>query len=211
MDISLNRLPESMRVLSIECPDDYEWEFGDGWRNINLTRLTNLRELSLRHIYNSVDVPFDDTHLTGLTLLSSLSLCGFGPVDPSFLQATFPTLEKLELDLLRLTPDHPAVPPVPNAPLLRTLNLSLEKLGDTEGQGEDVAGHDIRFDLLPRLERLVLVGVRPNAASLLRLHGLRGLREVVLCCSEPRAAGVLLAGLPNVQCVDWERRVDFMP
>ena len=114
-------------------------------------------------------------------------------------------------DLLPLTSGHPSVPPVPNAPLLRTLLVSLSALAAERG-GEDVAEHDMRLDLLPRLERLVLVGARPDEASLLRLHGLRGLREVVLCSSEPLGpAGVLLAGLPNVQCVEWEHRHDCLP
>lgn len=193
--INLHDLPDSLTTLRLSFNDQ------DNARNVRIldaidgpldgplegivavriAHLTRLRDLDISLLDGLDHTALRMDSLSRLSRLARLTLGTVGQMDTAVLGGTFPSLKHLRLDV-NPAPHCPPVPPLPHAPLLSTLCLSLS------GTSYEHVDH-------PNIRPVPLhLGPLPQARDLCRYPHLRSLQ--LHCAELDGPAAVHLVSLP---------------
>lgn len=227
----LSQLPESLETLRIvlPSPDAGTINLGTDEEDLDLTRLTRLRHLTLVNTCDYDKVQFGADQMRCLTGLTSLHLEAFGPVGPHFLPPSMPHLVDLRMDLYYPSPDPDAVLPVlpadvrglpvspsasmlpvlPDAPKLSSLWLSMagtawERLQKFAPQPLPLPAIDL--GRWPLLRHLLLHMASLAEQDVLQLRSLNLASLELRDCEFEGLSGMLLAGDPTVTVRDLPQK-----
>ena len=193
---NLHDLPDSLTSLRIAFDDD---DLGHGMMvldddvsnlfTIRISHLTRLRDLEIALMINPDDEKVQMQSLSKLTDLTRLSLKRFGRMDTAVLASSFPRLTDLCVDV-HPAPHGPPIPPLPDAPLLSRLHLSLAGTAEEQQAGDE----NINSPLIPVP---LLLGRQSSALDLCRYTHLHSL--LLHCAQLDRPSALHLLSLPSLR------------